>query len=250
MEMEEKDFLADPFGWGLTTRRILSRLAAQCYDRLGLFLGPITTGLKILVSRSTELVSVTQLDKPIKTVDPEFVTTCCKFLKDLPNLKNLKPHSKALIPKDNQLRGIFSMRDGGVPAYSSIIYLGSTDKENKMTANVCGTKGRVSKRTIPAHEALSAALQAEETRKVASVLSHRPELKNLELNIVMCGDSICVASLYNPKVVMKNVLIKTSVMAVKQKCREIIKLFPKATIKICWMDGKMRRVRTEWYSTR
>ena len=54
----------------------------------------------------------------------------------------------------------------------------------------------------------------------------------------MCGDSICVASLYNPTVVMKNVLIKTSVMAVKQKCREIIKLFPKATIRICWMDGK------------
>ena len=149
-----------------------------------MFLGPITTGLKILVSRSTELCTASQLDKSIITVDPEFANTCSKFLKDLPNLKNLKPHSKALIPKGNKLKGIYTMRDGGIPAYSSIIYLGSIDKNNKMTTNVCATKGRVSKRTIPAHEALSGALQAEETKKISTVLSHRPGMKETELEIV------------------------------------------------------------------
>ena len=52
IEMEESEFRTEPF-WGGITQRVLSRLAAQCYDRLGLFLGPLTTGLKILVSRST-----------------------------------------------------------------------------------------------------------------------------------------------------------------------------------------------------
>lgn len=138
----------------------------QCYDRLGIFLGPITTGLKILVSRSTELCTTTQLDKSIQKIDTEFVSTRSKFLKDLPNLKKLKPHAKALIPKGNKLKGIYTMQDGGIPAYSTIIYLGSIDQRNRMTTNVCATKERVSKRTIPDHEALSGALQAEETKKI------------------------------------------------------------------------------------
>jgi hypothetical protein len=104
---------------------------------------------------------------------------------------------------------------------------------------VCSTKGRVSKRTIPAHEALSGSLQAEETRKIAQVLSHRPELVDIALQILLAGDSICVATLFNPKIVMKNVLLKTAIMAVKDKCQEIIRLFPNATIQLAWMDGKL-----------
>ena len=87
-------------------------MAAQAYDRLGLFLGPIISGLKILVSRSTELSTSTQLDKSLAKVDTEFVTTCGKFLKDLPNLKNLKPHPKELVLEGNKLISIYGMRDG------------------------------------------------------------------------------------------------------------------------------------------
>ena len=107
-----------------------------------------------------------------------------------------------------------------------------------MTTNVCSTRGRVSKRTVPAHEALSGPLQAEETKKIARVLSHRPGIRDLELEIVMGGDSICIATLYNPKLSLKNILLKSAVWAVKHKGREIIKLLPKAVIRICWMDGK------------
>jgi hypothetical protein len=104
---------------------------------------------------------------------------------------------------------------------------------------VCSTKGRVSKRTIPAHEALSGALQAEETRKIVQVLKHRPEIADTELQVLLAGDSICVATLFNPRIVMKNVLPKTAIMAVKDKCQDIIRLFPKATIQLAWMDGKL-----------
>ena len=140
-----------------------------------------------------------QLDKSLQKTDEEFGGTCSKFLKDLPNLKNLKPHSKALIPKGNKIKGVYSMRDGGIPAYSAI-------KTDKITTNICSTRGRVSKRTVPAHEALSGPLQAEEVRKISTVL--RPRIRDLELEVVMAGDSICIATLYNPKIALKNILLK------------------------------------------
>ena len=69
--MKPDKFNREGFLVGIT-RRVLSRLAVQAYDRLGLFIGPIISGLKILVSRSTELSTATQLDKSLNTVDPEF----------------------------------------------------------------------------------------------------------------------------------------------------------------------------------
>ena len=61
----------------------------------------------------------------------------------------------------------------------------------------------MSKRTIPAQEALNRALQAEETKKLAAVLSNRPEMTNADLQVIIGGDLICVASLFNPKVIIK-----------------------------------------------
>ena len=50
------------FGEIKVTRRLLSRLCAQSYDQLGIFMSCITTGLKILTSRSCELASKTEMD--------------------------------------------------------------------------------------------------------------------------------------------------------------------------------------------
>ena len=90
MEMKPDEFTGEAFLAGIT-RRILSRLAVQAYDRLGLFIGPIISGLKILVSRSTELSTATQLDKSLAKVDMEFVNTCGKY----PTLRNYNPIRKS-----------------------------------------------------------------------------------------------------------------------------------------------------------
>ena len=51
-------------------------------------------------------------------------------------------------------------------------------------------------------------------------------------------ETACIATLYNPKLSLKNILFKLAVWTVKQKGRDIIKLLPKPVIRICWMDGK------------
>ena len=125
----------------------------------------------------------------------------------MPKLKTIKPFPKEFIPEGNRISGIHAMSDGGVLGYSSIIYITSESMTKELTSRVCGTKGRVSKRKVPANKALSRALQADQVKQVAMTLSHRPELENTELSIVMAGDSICVSTLYNPGLNIKNILL-------------------------------------------
>ena len=109
-----------------------------------MFIGPIISGIKILVSRSTEIATNQQLDKPLVDLDPEFVDTSAKFLQNLPKMKTIKPFPKELVPEGNKIIGIHAMSDGGVPGYSSIIYITSESMTKVLTSRVCGTKERVS----------------------------------------------------------------------------------------------------------
>ena len=74
------------------TRRLLSRLCAQSYDRLGIFMSCITTGLKILTSRSCELVSITEMDVDLKEKDADFVKVVRNFLKNLKLVHSILPY--------------------------------------------------------------------------------------------------------------------------------------------------------------
>ena len=66
-DIPEQNF-NDLFMEGIT-RRTLSRLCAQAYDRLGIFLNPMIAGLKILLSWSCELASTMEIDKPLVNID-------------------------------------------------------------------------------------------------------------------------------------------------------------------------------------
>ena len=65
------------------TRRLLSRLCAQSYDRLGIFTSCISTELKILTSWSCELASISELDLDLDLKDPDFVQVARKILRNL-----------------------------------------------------------------------------------------------------------------------------------------------------------------------
>ena len=66
-DIPEQNF-NDLFMRGIT-RRTLSRLCAQAYERLGIFLNPMIAGLKLLLSRSCELANTMEIDKPLVDID-------------------------------------------------------------------------------------------------------------------------------------------------------------------------------------
>ena len=88
------------------TRRLLSRLCAQSYDRLGIFMSCITTGLKILTSRSCELASITEMDIDLKEKDADFVKVVKNFLKNLKLVHTILPLPQWICGRGEEIIGI------------------------------------------------------------------------------------------------------------------------------------------------
>ena len=55
----------------------------------------------------------------------------------MPELKSIKPFPKELVPEGNRISGIHAMSDGGVPGYSSNIYITSESRTKELTSRVC-----------------------------------------------------------------------------------------------------------------
>ena len=121
MEMTVTDFAEPSFTWGLT-RRVISRITAQAYSRLGAMLAPVIMNLKICVSRACEIMGPSELDVPIATKDANFARTVARVCSNLPELKDLKPFDKAIIPEGGVMTAIGSLGDGGAPGFCGNVY--------------------------------------------------------------------------------------------------------------------------------
>ena len=126
---------------------------------------------------------------------------------------------------------IGSTCNGAIPGFGSIAYLVCQDvvtQEKK--SSICCSESKISKGTIPVNESLARILQADLINSLARVLSRRQELASKKLNIFMMGDSTCVACLFSPTITIKNVLLRTVFVTVKQRIREIIEMLPETTV--------------------
>ena len=79
MQMSDDDFCDKTFAWGIT-RRTISRLCAQAYSRLDAMLFTVVMNLKIVVSRSCEIMGSDELDTPIAVKDAKFARTVAREL--------------------------------------------------------------------------------------------------------------------------------------------------------------------------
>ena len=90
----------------LITRHALSRLAAQLYDRSGRLLGPAITTMKVLLSRSCEIMPYDELDKTIQEKDKEFADLIVRVLKSCKKWKTIKPTRTNLIGEGYELTAL------------------------------------------------------------------------------------------------------------------------------------------------
>jgi hypothetical protein len=75
---------------------------------LGAVLGPIIEGLKTIASRSTEIASYQETDKPIKQVDKPLLETYTKIMQNLTNEKDSNLESINSKTKKNRKQKICS----------------------------------------------------------------------------------------------------------------------------------------------
>ena len=71
----------------VVTRALLSQITPQSFDLSGIFLGPLKTSLKILLSRAFDITSVQEKDLDLATRDVPLVSDVKILIKEITNLK-------------------------------------------------------------------------------------------------------------------------------------------------------------------
>ena len=105
------------------TRHIVARLSAQVYDRLGRALGIMMVSIKILLSRTCEVVpGIGMMNTELYALDQELVELIVKLLKNIRNVSSIRPFPRHLIPSGNSLSAIVSFCYGGILALGSCVY--------------------------------------------------------------------------------------------------------------------------------
>ena len=133
------------FGEIKVTRRLLPRICAQSYDRLGIFMSCITTGLKILTCHSCELASINEMDLDLKEKDADFVRVTKNFLQNLQLVHTILPLPQWTCGEGEEIIGIGSTCDGGVPAFGCVNYLICQNISTKeKTSKICCSKSKIS----------------------------------------------------------------------------------------------------------
>ena len=109
----------------VVTRSLLSQITPQSFDLSGIFLGPIKTSLKILLSRAYDITSLQEMDLDLLTRDVPLVSDVKSMIREIIRLK-LSPWQRCLVSENNNLSTILVACDGSTMAASASVYLLST----------------------------------------------------------------------------------------------------------------------------
>ena len=220
-------------------RLVLSRLVPQLYDPLGNHLGPLKAQGKMLLSRACQIASTSHMETPLISLDESFGKQCYDWILDLKKLRELKPHQRALIRGDEKLWGLTAHTDGGSAGFGTSIFVSVHDapESDSLKHRILGSKSRVSRRSIPCHEALSKPLGLEVMLSLAKPLSTRDEFEDASLTFVVANDSVCTALLFKPGLMIRNMLLKNCVDAAIRTALDFNGLFPLCTVVFTWIPG-------------
>ena len=99
-------------------------------------MGPVITTMKVLLSRSCEIISYDELDTPIQEKDNEFADLIVRMLESCKNWKSIKPTRTNLIGEGCDLTAFGACVDGGLPAFGGSVYFILTHKISKQKESI------------------------------------------------------------------------------------------------------------------
>ena len=233
-------FLDDNIALVDITRLVLSRLVPQLYDPLGNHLGPLKAQGKMLLSRACQIASTANMETPIVLLDESFAQQAYDWVLELKELQHLLPQQRSLIQGDEKLFGLTGHVDGGSAGFGASIYATVHDDESSdaLRNRILGSKSRVSRRSIPCHEALSKPLGLEVMLTFAKPLASREEFMEASFTFLLANDSVCTALLFKPGLHIRNMLLKNCVDAAIRSALDLNNLFPLCTVVFTWIPGK------------
>ena len=160
----------DEFNINTITREIFSRITAQMYDILGIYLGPAVFSCKVIMSRICKITSLTELNKPIYEIDPNLATTAYKFLVKLKDLHKIQPFPASFV-------------------------------------SLCFASGALGRKTIPSHEIHSRVHGLASVKKILNYINFHQFISNRQIQVISLGDSLAVAQLFNPRLSVRKIYL-------------------------------------------
>ena len=222
------------------TREIFSRVSAQMYDILGIFLGPAIFSCKVIMSRICKLTSLSELTRPIYEIDQELAGIAYNFLIKLKDLDKITPFPASFIPNFNELIYIVVFSDGGLSGFGSVIYFVSKNQQTgDLTSRLCFASGALGRKTVPNHEIHSRVHGLASVKKILNYLNIHPFINNRKIKIYSIGDSLAVAQLFNPKLSIKKIYLRNCMILASQECISITESFPNIEIKLAFLPGTL-----------
>ena len=232
-EMSDKQILETPI-----TRLIIMRLAAQSYNRLQDILGPLTTSIKGLVSRSCELASIDEMNVDLEARDAGFCSVVRKFIMNLRKVAEIRPFRRAWVPENHSLCGFAIPVDGGKMAFGAGVYsLAAPTDGGDLDRSICSTRSRISKRNIVAHESQAGPLGVDAASTILDPLLY--DYGDYPLELFFMSDSTCMLSLLNPSLDIKNTLLANACYMFVDKLIDLSLKFPKATLSVGFVPGQL-----------
>ena len=87
--------------------------------------------MKVILSRSCEIMSYDELDVPIQEKDKELSDLIVRVLESCKNWKSIKPTRTNLIGERCDLTALGACFDGGLPAFGGSVYFISAHRISK-----------------------------------------------------------------------------------------------------------------------
>ena len=125
----------------------MSRVTAQLYDLLGIFLAPAIFSAKVLMSRVCKITSSDELETPIIKIDPELANLAFTYLTNLKKIDQIKPFPGSFIPGMNKLISFVVFCDGGLSGFACAIYILSLNPTtDQIESRLCFASGMLGKK--------------------------------------------------------------------------------------------------------
>ena len=256
------DLSADTF----VSRRSLSRITAQIFDLTGRHCGPVIAAAKTLLSKACCIANPDNIDTNLKSLNSDFHSECVQFLKQLQKFDSIQPWPRSNIPSTHLLKTVHFLHDGSVSGLGSTVYLTSSRKEHleqlewcknvnneiikykltpeqldeslgpKYQTRLSTAKSKLGRRTAQSHEILAYPFSAAHLLQTMQVLD---EEYDREILFIGYTDSVSSTQLFNPDIIIKNVLVRNAIQQCLNDCKELLQLYKNSSMIFKWIPGHL-----------
>ena len=215
-------------------REFLARASGVLFDYAGVMLGPIQAAVRVAYSKVCSLTR--EWNVPCHVLDPVLdnnIRNLLLTLTDLPN--DIQPFPRCLTLPNHTPEKLVICGDASESGLGFCYYIISKSNKGTSISNICLARTSVHKLTVAMAE-LDSLVRA--VKMIPEYLKMVPQLTKLpRLAIIICTDSLAMASALNPSKPQKDVRPRNACISIHRVLTEIVQQHPTITVSMTHTEG-------------